>query len=51
MESVYGFGMKRRWQQQQQRDQNSAYSQQSGPILHTVWTDSILISISVMVLN
>ena len=30
---------------------NSAYSQQSRPISHIVWTDKILIFISVNVLN
>lgn len=28
-----------------------AYTQQSGPILHTIWTDSILIFSTIMVLN
>ena len=30
---------------------NSAYSLQSGPLSHVVWTDKILIFISLMVLN
>ena len=33
------------------QSKNSAYSQQSGPISQIVWTDSILIFNSVMVLN
>ena len=57
MGSVYGFGMKRHQRktpansESASKSKNLAYSQQSGPISHIVWTDSILIFISVMVFN